>query len=75
MVCAPGGEGTKALINQSVLEALGAEGILINISRGSVVDEDALIAALEITPSPVLRWMSLPTSRTFPYRCRSATTW
>ncbi|HII2414521.1 TPA: 2-hydroxyacid dehydrogenase [Escherichia coli] len=47
MVCAPGGEGTKALINQSVLEALGAEGILINISRGSVVDEDALIAALE----------------------------
>ncbi|POP44609.1 2-hydroxyacid dehydrogenase [Superficieibacter electus] len=47
MVCAPGGEGTKALINQSVLEALGAEGILINISRGSVVDEQALIAALE----------------------------
>lgn len=47
MVCAPGGQGTKALINQPVLEALGSEGILINISRGSVVDEDALIAALD----------------------------
>ena len=47
MVCAPGGEGSISLINDSVLEALGAEGILINISRGSVVDEDALIAALE----------------------------
>ncbi len=47
MICAPGGEGTKALVNQAVLEALGAEGVLINISRGSVVDEDALVSALE----------------------------
>lgn len=47
MVCAPGGAETKALINPSVLEALGPQGVLINISRGSVVDEAALIAALE----------------------------
>ncbi|WP_312926074.1 NAD(P)-dependent oxidoreductase, partial [Pseudescherichia sp.] len=47
MVCAPGGAETKALINPSVLEALGQQGVLINISRGSVVDEAALIAALE----------------------------
>ncbi|MEZ5386566.1 MAG: 2-hydroxyacid dehydrogenase [Prosthecobacter sp.] len=43
----PGGAATKHLINVSVLEALGAEGTLINISRGSVVDEQALIAALQ----------------------------
>ncbi|TCV96728.1 2-hydroxyacid dehydrogenase [Biostraticola tofi] len=47
MVCAPGGAGTKALVNQAVLEALGPEGVLINISRGSVVDEAALISALD----------------------------
>lgn len=47
IVACPGGAGTKHLINASVLEALGAEGTLINIARGSVVDEAALIAALQ----------------------------
>lgn len=47
MVCAPGGAGTRGLINQPVLEALGPQGMLINISRGSVVDEAALVQALE----------------------------
>lgn len=46
MVCAPGGAGTKALVNQDILQALGPQGMLINISRGSVVDESALIDAL-----------------------------
>lgn len=46
VVCAHGGPSTRALIDASVLEALGPAGILINVARGSVVDEDALVAAL-----------------------------
>src|SRR5262245_22834426 len=47
LVITPGGAETKNLINAEVLKALGPEGILINMSRGSVVDEDALIKALK----------------------------
>ena len=43
----PGGPETKNLINAEVLKALGPEGILINMARGSVVDEPALIEALK----------------------------
>ena len=46
MVIVPGGAETRNLINAEVLEALGPNGILINVARGSVVDEPALIAAL-----------------------------
>jgi lactate dehydrogenase-like 2-hydroxyacid dehydrogenase len=46
IVAAAGGDGTKGLVNREVLDALGAEGYLINIARGSVVDEDALVEAL-----------------------------
>jgi lactate dehydrogenase-like 2-hydroxyacid dehydrogenase len=42
----PGGADTRNLIDAQVLEALGPDGILINMARGSVVDEEALIAAL-----------------------------
>jgi lactate dehydrogenase-like 2-hydroxyacid dehydrogenase len=47
LVITPGGAGTKHLINAQVLEALGPNGILINVARGSVVDEAALIDALQ----------------------------
>jgi lactate dehydrogenase-like 2-hydroxyacid dehydrogenase len=47
MIVTPGGAATKHLIDAKVLEALGPDGILINVSRGSVVDEPALIAALK----------------------------
>ncbi len=47
MVIVPGGAGTKNLINAQVLDALGPDGILINMARGSVVDEPALIKALQ----------------------------
>jgi lactate dehydrogenase-like 2-hydroxyacid dehydrogenase len=47
LVVTPGGAATKHLIDGKVLEALGPEGILINMARGSVVDEPALIAALK----------------------------
>ena len=43
---APGGASTLKAINGPVLKALGPEGVLVNIGRGSVVDEQALIAAL-----------------------------
>ena len=47
MVIVPGGAGTRNMINAEVLEALGPNGILINMARGSVVDEPALIRALQ----------------------------
>lgn len=43
----PGGAGTRHMVNAEVLEALGPTGFLINIARGSVVDEQALIKALQ----------------------------
>lgn len=43
----PGGASTKHLINAQVLKALGPRGFLINVARGSVVDEVALIEALQ----------------------------
>ena len=47
VVITPGGAATRHLINAEVLAALGAKGILVNVARGSVVDEAALIDALE----------------------------
>jgi lactate dehydrogenase-like 2-hydroxyacid dehydrogenase len=47
VVITPGGAGTSKLIDASVLKALGAKGYLINVARGSVVDEAALIEALQ----------------------------
>lgn len=47
LVCAaPGGAATKHLVDAEVLDALGPNGFLVNIGRGSVVDTDALAAAL-----------------------------
>ena len=47
VVITPGGAGTRKLIDAEVLAALGSDGILVNVARGSVVDEAALIDALE----------------------------
>jgi lactate dehydrogenase-like 2-hydroxyacid dehydrogenase len=46
IVMLPGGAATEKLINAEVLAALGPQGILINVARGSVVDQEAVIAAL-----------------------------
>ena len=47
MVIVPGGAATQNMINAEVLDALGPDGILINMARGSVVDEPALVKALK----------------------------
>ena len=46
IVIAPGGPATRHIINAEVLQALGPDGVLINVARGSLVDEKALIEAL-----------------------------
>ncbi len=46
IIAAPGGAGTEKAVNADVLKRLGSDGIFINIGRGSIVDEDALVAAL-----------------------------
>ena len=47
VVITPGGKETFHLINEEVMRALGPKGILVNVARGSVVDEKALVKVLE----------------------------
>ena len=47
VITAAGGDGTQHLVNAEVLDALGPQGFLINVARGSVVDEAALVQALQ----------------------------
>ena len=47
IVVAPGGAETRHMIDARVLDALGPGGYLVNVARGSLVDEQALLAALE----------------------------
>ena len=56
IVITPGGAATRHLVNADVMKALGPQGTLINVARGSVVDEAALIAALQ---SGQLGWAGL----------------
>ena len=47
MIACPGGEATRGLVSRSVIDAVGPKGFIVNIARGSVVDEPALIEALK----------------------------
>ena len=62
IVATVGGAGTRHLVNQEVLEALGPKGIVVNIARGPVIDETALVAALEAGSSAGPRWTCSSTS-------------
>ena len=46
IVITAGGAGTRHLVDAAVLDALGPEGFIVNVARGSVIDEDALVSAL-----------------------------
>jgi lactate dehydrogenase-like 2-hydroxyacid dehydrogenase len=46
VVACPGGPATRNIVDAEVLSALGKKGTLINIARGSIVDEPALVKAL-----------------------------
>jgi lactate dehydrogenase-like 2-hydroxyacid dehydrogenase len=72
VTCRPTDE-TRGLISSEIIEAVGPDGLLINVSRGQVVDEDALIAALKAgrlgaaaldvfaeEPTPAERWADVP---------------
>ena len=47
VVATVGGAATESIVSAEVIEALGPEGVVVNISRGSTVDEEALLSALE----------------------------
>ncbi|MGD9509757.1 MAG: 2-hydroxyacid dehydrogenase [Geminicoccaceae bacterium] len=47
VVAAAGGPQSRGIVNAAVLDALGPRGILVNVARGSVVEEPALVAALQ----------------------------
>ncbi len=46
VIAAAGGPGSRGIVGTAVLDALGPDGVLVNVARGSVVDEPALVAAL-----------------------------
>jgi lactate dehydrogenase-like 2-hydroxyacid dehydrogenase len=46
MIVAPGGADTRHIVNREIIDAVGPDGIIVNIARGSLVDQEALISAL-----------------------------
>lgn len=73
-------EANRGLISREVIEALGPEGLLVNVARGQVVDEDAAIealrtgrlggAALDVfieEPTPAARWAEVPNTVLTPH--------
>ncbi len=73
VIACPGGPATDGMIDRAVIEAVGPQGMIVNIGRGSVIDEDALIAALRDgrlggagldvfaeEPTPAARWADVP---------------
>jgi lactate dehydrogenase-like 2-hydroxyacid dehydrogenase len=80
IVAAAANPGNKHLIDAAVIEALGKRGCLVNVARGSIVDEDALIAALKAgslgmaaldvfweEPTPWDRWRDVPNTLLTPH--------
>jgi lactate dehydrogenase-like 2-hydroxyacid dehydrogenase len=47
IIACPGGEATRGLFNRAAIEALGPKGTLVNIARGTVIDETAMLEALQ----------------------------
>ncbi|CAN7336474.1 2-hydroxyacid dehydrogenase [Devosia sp. LjRoot3] len=47
VIIAPGGKGTERIVSKKVLEALGPQGMLVNVARGTLVDEPAMVELLQ----------------------------
>ena len=73
MVACRADPSNRKAVSQAVIEAVGPRGLIVNVARGSVIDEDALIAALkdgrlgraaldvfETEPTPASRWADVP---------------
>ena len=86
MVACLANEETLGLISRPVIDALGPEGLLVNVSRGKVVDEDALIEALkdgrlgmaaldvfQTEPTPSSRWADAPNTVLTPHTAGATT--
>lgn len=79
-VCCKADDANRGLISREVIEALGPQGLLVNVARGQVVDEEALIAALKTgalgaaaldvfveEPTPADRWAGVPNTVLTPH--------
>lgn len=86
MVACPGGPETQGLVSREVIEAVGPHGMIVNVARGSVIDEDALIEALKTgrlwraaldvfqeEPTPAARWADVPGVLLTPHRAGGTT--
>jgi lactate dehydrogenase-like 2-hydroxyacid dehydrogenase len=86
VVAAKADDETRGLISKEVIEVLGPKGLLVNISRGQVVDEDALIAALkagrlgmaaldvfQTEPTMAERWADVPNTVLTPHTAGATT--
>lgn len=73
VVCARAEAANRGLVSREVIEAVGPRGLIVNVARGSLIDEDALIAALKDgrlgraaldvfveEPTPARRWADVP---------------
>jgi len=80
VVACRAGEETRGLVSRTIMDALGPRGLLVNVSRCQIVDEDALIAALEdgrlgmaaldvfaSEPTPAARWEDVPNTVLTPH--------
>ncbi len=72
-ICCRASEETRGLVSRQIIDAVGAAGLIVNVARGQVVDEDALIAALkdgrlagaaldvyQSEPTTAARWADVP---------------
>ncbi len=73
VVCSRSDASNHHLINKAVIEAVGPQGLIVNVARGALIDEDALIEALKAgtlgmaaldvyaqEPTPAARWVGVP---------------
>jgi lactate dehydrogenase-like 2-hydroxyacid dehydrogenase len=80
VVCCPSDATNRRLISAEIIQAIGPDGLLVNVARGALVDEDALIAALkdgrlggaaldvfETEPTPPERWADVPNTLLTPH--------